>query len=91
MNVAVLLGVAEAVRVPSGVKVAVDVGVRVGDGISVAVGRGVAVDVTVGVGDSRSWFTTGSPNIADATVNESKRSARISHCQPAIIWARRVR
>lgn len=43
-----------------------------------------------GVG-GKSWFATGSPTSAEATLNENKKSASSSHFQPAIIWARRIR
>ena len=80
---------------PSGVRVAVGVPVFVGEGISVAVGRGGRVGVWVGeavaVGGGKSWFATGSPNKADATLNENNTDARVNHCQPASTWARRVR
>lgn len=80
---------------PSGVKVAVAVLELVGDGIRVTVGRGVRVGVCVGevvaVGGGKSWFATGSPNKAEARLNENKTNARINHCQPASTWARRVR
>lgn len=80
------------VRVPSGVNVAVDVFVFVGEGMRVAVGSGVRVGVKVEVGGGgKSWFATGSPNKADATLNENKTSARVNHCQPASTCARRVR
>lgn len=80
---------AVGVRVPSGVNVAVAVLVFVGEGGRVAVGRGVVVGVVVGGGKRR--FATGSPNIADAALNENNTKARVNHCQPASIWARRVR
>jgi len=58
----------------------------------VRVGRGVLVGVSVVVGDGgKSWFATGSPNKADATTEENKMIASASHCQPASIYARRVR
>ena len=79
-------------RVPSGVNVAVSVSVFVGGGTSVAVGRGVSVGVLVRVGGGgKSWFATGSPNKADATLKESSINATVSHCQPASTCARRVR
>lgn len=77
------------VRVPSGVNVAVAVFVFVDEGMRVALGRGVIVGVAVGGG--KSWFATGSPNMAEATLNENKTSANASHCQPASTCARRVR
>ena len=55
-------------------------------------GRGVLVGVRVVVGEGgKSWFATGSPNKADAPTNENKTIASDSHCQPASIYARRVR
>lgn len=64
----------------------------VGEGIRVAVGSGVHVGVIVGVGGGgKSWFATESPNTADAALNENKTNARVSHCQPANTYARRVR
>ena len=69
-----------------GVRVFVDVG------RGVRVGRGVLVGVSVIVGDGgKSWLATGSPNKADATTNENNTIASASHCQPASIYARRVR
>lgn len=44
----------------------------------------------LGVG-GKSWFATGSPTSAEATLNENKKSANRSHFQPASIWARRIR
>ena len=83
------------VNVPSGVTVAVAVCVFVGGGMRVAVGGGVRVRVGVGsavaVGGGKSWFATGSPNKADAALNEKSTSARASHCQPASTCSRRVR
>ena len=70
---------------------AVGVSVFVGEGTSVRVGRGVPVGVIVGVGGGgNSWFATESPNSADARLNENNTSARVSHCQPASTYARRV-
>ena len=83
------------VRVPSGVKVTVAVSVLVTEGVRVAVGGGVVVGVCEGkgvtVGGGKSRFATGSPNKADAVLNENKINARISHCHPASTCARRVR
>ena len=49
---------------------------------------GDAVGPCVG---GKSWFATGSPTSAEATLNENKKSASRSHFQPASIWARRIR
>ena len=60
--------------------------VFVADRMRVEVGRGVLEGVMVGVGGGgKSWFATGSPNKADAKLNENNTSARVSHCQPASI------
>jgi hypothetical protein len=75
--------------VTSRVNVAVAVIVFVGEGRRVAVGRGVIVGVAVGGGKSR--LATGSPNKADAALDENNTKARINHCQPASTCARRVR
>jgi len=92
MAVSVRVGVGVGVRVPSGVNVAVGVSVFVDDGTGVRVGRGVHVGVIVAVGGGgKSWFATGSPNKADATANENNTIANASHCQPASMYARRVR
>ena len=90
VSVGVKLGV--GVKVPSGVNVVVGVSVCVDDGRGVRVGKEVNVAVSVAVGGGgKSWFATGSPNNADATTNENKTIASVSHCQPASIYARRVR
>lgn len=66
--------------------------VFVDEGMRVEVGIGVLVGVMVGVGGGgKSWLATGSPNKADAILNENNTSARVSHCQPASTCARRVR
>ena len=82
-------------RVPSGVNVIVAVFVWVNEGVKVAFGRGVVVGVcegeVVAVGGGKSRFATGSPNKADAVLNENNANARISHCHPASTYARRVR
>ena len=68
------------------------VSVVVDDGRGVRVGRGVPVGVTVAVGgNGKSWFATDSPNKAAATANEDNTIASASHCQPASIYAWRVR
>ena len=80
------------VKVNSSVAVAVGVSVRVAEGRRVAVGGGVCVGDAVGPGvGGKSWFATGSPTRAEATLNENKKSASSSHFQPASIWARRIR
>jgi hypothetical protein len=62
----------------------VDVFVFVDDGIGVRVGSGVRVGVTVRVGvGGKNRFAIGSPNKADAIVNENNTIASVSHCQPA--------
>jgi len=72
--------------------VAVGVSVFVDVGRGVRVGGGLCVGVSVAVGGGgKSWFATDSPNKADATTNENKTIASVSHCQPASIYARRVR
>ena len=68
------------------------VSVFVDDGRGVRVGRGVPVGVIVAVGGSgKIWFATVSPNKADATANEDNTIASANHCQPASIYAWRVR
>jgi len=90
VSVGVKLGV--GVKVPSGVNVVVGVSVCVDDGRGVRVGKEVNVAVSVAVGGGgKSWFATGSPNNADATTNENKTIASANHCQPASMYARRVR
>jgi hypothetical protein len=76
----------------------VGLGVRVADGVSVsagnkaAVGIGVDTSVTVGLGaGEKSRFATEGPNKADAAVNVNNTNDAISHCQPVIMRARRVR
>jgi hypothetical protein len=46
--------------------------------------------VAVG-GSGNNRFATGSPNKADATANEVNTNASASHCQPASMYALRVR
>ena len=71
---------------------AVGVRVFVEVGRGVRVGRGVPVGVSVVVGaGGKSWFATGSPNKADAVATENNTMASASHCQPASIYALRVR
>jgi hypothetical protein len=92
VNVAVEVCVGVGVKVNSSVKVAVGASVGVGEGTRVAVGRAVCVGDTVGPGvGGKSWFATGSPTSAEATLTENKKSASRSHFQPASIWARRIR
>lgn len=80
------------VRVPSGVNVAVGVSVFIDDGRGVVVGNGVCVGVSVAVGDGgKTWFATVSPNKADATTSENNTIASANHCQPASMYALRVR
>jgi hypothetical protein len=63
----------------------------VAEGRRVALGKGVGVGEAVGVRvGGKNWFASGSPTSAEATLNENMKSARRSHFQPAIIWARRI-
>lgn len=71
---------------------AVGVSVFVEDGRGVVVGRGVCVGVSVTVGEGgKIWFATVSPNKADAATNENNTIASANHCQPASMYALRVR
>jgi hypothetical protein len=89
-------GVSEAVAVNSGVKV----GVADANCTEVWLGRGVSaaseVEVQAGgaavamLGD-KIWPITGLPKNMNATENNVSAPAAASHCQPAIIRARRVR
>jgi hypothetical protein len=92
VDVAEEVCVGVGVNVNSGVAVLVGISVRVAEGRGVAVGRVVCVGEAVGpaVG-GKNWFASGSPTSAEATLNENRKSARRSHFQPAIIWARRIR
>jgi hypothetical protein len=86
------VGVGVGVKVNSSVAVAIGVYVGVAGGGRVAVGCGVCVGEAVGPGvGGKSWFATGSPTSAEATLNEKRKSARMSHFQPASMWARRSR
>ncbi len=70
----------------------VGVSVFVEDGGGVRVGRGVHVGLSVAVGGGgKSWFATDSPNKAEAAANENNTIASAHHCQPASMYARRVR
>ena len=73
-----------AVGVLAGVRVAVTVRVRVDEGTGVSsetvVEAGSKTGISVG---EKIWFATGSPNKAEATVEENRTSASSSHCQPA--------
>jgi hypothetical protein len=85
--------VREAVRVPSGV--VVTVGRSVGVEVRANVGLGGAVELgstTIGIWvGAKNRFATGSPSNAEATVEKNRTSASASHCQPASMWALRVR
>lgn len=71
-------------RVPAGLGVAVGRSVCVAEGASVALGGESTRDRSTGIAvGEKICCATGSPNRADATVEESKTSARSSHCQPA--------
>ena len=89
-------GVNEAVAVDSGVNVAGNTSVEVW----LASGRGVSVSSELRVGAGRVagamvgekiWPITGLPKNMNATANNVSATAAASHCQPAIIRARRVR
>jgi hypothetical protein len=78
------VNVGEGVNVPSDVGVALGLSVGVKEGTGVSLGSAVCVSVTIGVTvPGKIWFATGSPNRAEATVEENKTSANKSHCQPA--------
>jgi hypothetical protein len=83
---------AVGVRVATGVRVSVGTAVEVEEGTIAAAVAEVEMGRSTGRGVSaRIWFATGSPNKAEATVEENKTRARSSHCQPASIYALRVR
>lgn len=76
----------EDADVPSGVRVAAGVLVRVcvAEGIAVSLEGEVEIGMEMGAAvGGKNWLATGSPNKADATVEENKTSAKTSHCQPA--------
>ena len=83
---------AEGVRLSSGVAVTLAVLVGIGAGASVELGSAVRRGMEIGraVGE-KIRFAMGSPNKADATVEENNTSARINHCQPASMYVLRVR
>lgn len=75
-----------AVKVLAGVRVAVNVRVRVAEGIGVSSGPVVEAGSETGISvGEKIWLATGSPNKAEATVEENRTSASSSHCQPASI------
>lgn len=83
---------AVGVRVTAGVRVSVGTAVEIGEETIVTAVGEFEMDRSTGTGvRARIWFATGSPNKAEATVEENKTSARSSHCQPASIYALRVR
>jgi hypothetical protein len=73
----------------SGVRVARGVSVGIADGPNVALGSMGRATGTVVAG--KNWFATGSPNRAEATVDESNTNASNSHCHPASMYSLRVR
>lgn len=94
LGICVLVNVAEGVSVPSGLGVIVSVGfsVAVAEGAGVALGSGVTIGKSTGMSvRGKIWLATGFPNKAEATVDDSKTSASSSHCQPASVYALRVR
>jgi len=56
----------------------------VSGGINVSLESDVEIAIAMGAAvNGKKRFATGSPNKADATVEENKTSANTSHCQPA--------
>jgi hypothetical protein len=69
----------ESVKVTPGVAVPVGISISTSDETGIAVGS-VLIEAP---SSGKNWLTTGSPKIAEATVEELKMRASKSHCQPA--------